>query len=203
MPTPIERPPSLDEEKDRIESIDFPPLTVKFDDVKQTVYVHYPDWTSEITTDDAKLQFDFNNRMYLSTEQRVNTEKYLKVNLLGGSVSFDVDLSRSGCGCLTALYAVLMPASANTDDPFEYCDASKVDGHYCPEFDLMQANKYAYRATPHRCDAADSDGNYQSCDHDGQCSVDILLNEDDNDYGPGDIYTINTEKVFNVDTRFI
>ena len=67
MPTPIERPPSLDEEKDRIESIDFPPLTVKFDDVKQTVYVHYPDWTSEITTDDVTLQFDFNNRMYLST----------------------------------------------------------------------------------------------------------------------------------------
>lgn len=62
--------------------------------------------------------------MYLSTVDRIDTTKYFKVNLLGGSVSFDIDLSRSGCGCLTALYTIGMPAVDNLWDPFKYCDAA-------------------------------------------------------------------------------
>lgn len=56
--------------------------------------------------------------MYLSTVERTDPSKYFKVNLLGGSLSFDIDLSKSGCGCLTALYAVMMPAGDNNSDPF-------------------------------------------------------------------------------------
>ena len=66
----------------------------------------------------------------------------------------------------------------------------------------MEANRHAYRATAHRCDAPSSNGVFKSCDHNGQCSVDVLLNNVDDDFGPGESYTINTEKVFNVDTRF-
>ena len=78
----------------------------------------YPEhWSSAKTYKDA-VSFDFNNRMYLSTVDAIDPTKYYKANLLGGAISFDVDLSKSGCGCLTALYTIRMPAKANTNDPF-------------------------------------------------------------------------------------
>ena len=113
--------------------------------------MHYPEWSEDIITDDASLTFDFNNRMYLSTSSALDTTKYFTVNLLGGSVNFDIDLSNAGCGCLTALYTVAMPAVDNSWDLFKYCDGAGVGGSICPEFDLMEANRFAYRATAHRC----------------------------------------------------
>ena len=140
---------------------DFPAFELYVNDEKRNLYVHYPDWTSVIMTDKDKLSFDFNNRMYLSYVDDTDPSKYFKVNLLDGSVTFDVDLSKSGCGCLTSLYAVLMPAVGNNDDPFMYCDGSKVGGHFCPEFDLMQANKHAFRSNAHSCDAANPAGRFE------------------------------------------
>lgn len=96
---------------------------------------------------------DFNNRAYLSTVDSIDPSAYFKPNLLGGSMEYDADLSQVGCGCVSALYTVLMPGIDNSSDPFKYCDASKVGGHYCPEFDIMEANKYAYHVTGHKCDA--------------------------------------------------
>ena len=164
--------------------------------------MHYPELGDDISTFQDNLSFDYNNRMYLSTVEKIDPSKYFKVNLLGGSVSFDIDLSKSGCGCITALYAVGMPAAENSFSPFQYCDASKTGGYYCPEFDLMHANRHAYRTNAHRCDAPSATGLYSSCDTTGQCAVDILQNEGDYDYGPSYIYTINTQKPFSVNTVF-
>lgn len=146
----------------------------------------------------SSLSFDFNNRMYLSTVDVVDPTKYFKANLLGGGIEFDVDLSRVGCGCLTALYTVLMPAVQNTNDPLQYCDGAQVGGHYCPEFDVMEANKWAYKSTGHRCDAPNSNGVYNRCDHNGSCHVDVLLDKPSNAFGPGASYTVNTELPFTV-----
>mmetsp|Transcript_13782 Transcript_13782/g.17420 ORF Transcript_13782/g.17420 Transcript_13782/m.17420 type:complete len:146 (-) Transcript_13782:934-1371(-) len=140
--------------------------------------------------------------MYLSRSNTLDTSKFLRANLLGGSLKYDVNLSQTGCGCITALYTVLMPAVDNQSDPFKYCDANQVGGHWCPEFDIMEANKYAFRAVGHACDAADSNGVFPSCDRSGQCSIDVLRNSQDNDFGPGFAYTINTDKSFSVETRF-
>lgn len=122
--------------------------------------MQFPDWTSKITTDEKSLTFDFNNRMYLSKIDTVDSGRYFKANLLDGFISFDIDLSKSGCGCLTALYTVAMPAADNLYDPFKYCDAAQVGGHFCPEFDIMEANKFAYRGTAHKCDPPTSEGAY-------------------------------------------
>jgi hypothetical protein len=110
-------------------------------------------------------------------------------------------LSQSGCGCLTALYAIVMPATDNTSDPFQYCDAASVGGHMCPEFDMMEANKYAWRTTGHKCDQ-NSDGDFTYCDRNGQCSTDILLDKPAGVFGPGSTTGIDTNRQFHMKQEF-
>jgi hypothetical protein len=138
--------------------------------------------------------------MYLSTVQSLDTFKYFKPNLLGGSLEFDADLSQSGCGCLTALYAIVMPATDNTSDPFQYCDGAGVGGYECPEFDMMEANKYAFRSTSHKCDI--SNGNYSNCDKNGKCSSDVLIDKPSGVFAPGSSTGIDTNQVFHVKQDF-
>ena len=66
--------------------------------------------------------------MYLATSREddpevVDPTKYFKPNMLGGSFEYDVDLSQVGCGCVTALYTILMPSVDENVDPWKYCDA--------------------------------------------------------------------------------
>jgi hypothetical protein len=140
--------------------------------------------------------------MYLSTVEELDTSKYFRANLLGGKIKYNVDLSQAGCGCVTALYTVLMPAVDNNSDPFKYCDANQVGGHWCPEFDIMEANKYAFRAVGHACDAPDNSGKFHNCDRSGECHIDVLTNNLQKDYGPSITNTINTERAFSVETSF-
>ena len=62
----------------------------------------------------------------------------------------------------------------------------------------MEANKYGFRGTSHKCEPPNEDGIFSECDHSGQCTVDVLTNETENDYGPGSSYTIDTTQLFTV-----
>ena len=130
------------------------------------------------------MTFDYNNRMYLSTADASGSSTLLMVNLVGAVLEYDMDMSQVGCGCLTALYTVSMPGLDNNSDPFQYCDANQVGGYWCPEFDIMEANKYAFHVTGHTCDTPQC-GVFYNCDRGGSCTLDILTNSDDYDYGPG------------------
>lgn len=162
----------------------FPSIQATVDGVPTTLYVHTPSWSEANVTGDS-LSFRFNSRMYLSKSPEIDTANYFTPDLLGGFLTYDIDLSKVGCGCITALYGINMPAVDNTSDPFKYCDANQVGGHWCPEFDIMEANKYAYRGTAHKCETPDASGIFPSCDRSGQCSVDVLTNDAEFDYGPG------------------
>mgnify|MGYP003912383011 FL=1 len=61
--------------------------------------------------------------MYLSESPTLDKSQYYRPNLLGGAFEYTVDLSDVSCGCVSALYTVLMPAVDNNDD-FGYCDAN-------------------------------------------------------------------------------
>jgi hypothetical protein len=92
-----------------------------------------------------------------------------------------------------------MPGIDNNSDPFKYCDANQVGGHWCPEFDIMEANKHAFHATGHKCDEP-TNGVYRNCDRGGQCTLDIWPTHS-NAYGPGGS-EIDTEQPFHVKTEF-
>ncbi len=52
----------------------------------------------------------------------------------------------------------------------------------------MEANKWAWASTPHKCDAPTDKGFYYGCDTGGQCQQNIYDQLAWNGYGPGDQY---------------
>lgn len=102
-----------------------------------------------------------NGRGYISESPSMDfgNPDYFKPNMLGGSIEYDVDLSNHECGCIAALYTVSMPGKRSDGslwmdtDKWGYCDANQVSGNYCPEFDIMEANKWSWATTPHKCDS--------------------------------------------------
>ena len=118
-------------------------------------------------------------------------------------------MSTIECGCIAAFYLVRSPAygtDGNLDitDGMYYCDANMVGGEFCPEFDIMEANKYAYQTTTHTCDAP-SNGHYYNCNRGGTCvtnTVEQWNHQGINNYGPGSQYQINTLEEFHVKLEF-
>jgi len=178
----------------------FPTLSINIDGLERTLYVLHPIWSEGVDTSDYSLNFGFNNRMYLGTVNEVVPSKYFKINMLGAILTYDVNLSKVGCGCVSSLYLARMPREVNVYDPFRYCDANKNEGYYCPEFDIMQANKYSFRATGHRCVKPVND-TYSMCDREGQCHIDAVESKTRQVFGPEK--SIDTTRTFTVVTHFI
>lgn len=113
---------------------------------------------------------------------------------LGKVFSYTVDLSSADCGCIVALYLVAMghnsrPGTCGGDF---YCDANNVCGVACTEYDIMEANKHAFRTTAH----AKTDPNGEGVGLGG--SAEGLKQED---YHPGS-KCIDTNKPFQVAIYF-
>lgn len=149
----------------------FQSLNVEVDGAAKQLYIVTNDGFSGGST----LGVPHNTRGYLAESADGGPESFFRPNLLGGSVEYDVDLSQMECGCIAAFYTVSMPAKdwngnyvAGKDGHY-YCDANKVDGTFCPEFDIMEANKFAYQTTPHSCDSPNEHGYYSNCNKPGAC----------------------------------
>jgi len=153
----------------------------------------------------GQINMPHNNGARFHTADGAHPDSVYSVNWIGGSLDYDVNLSQSGCSCNAALYLVSMPAKDNNgnysggNDGTFYCDANKVNGQWCPEFDIMEANKYAWHTTPHTCDSPTDKGHYNNCDRGGSCFV-KAWERDSNAYGPGK--RIDTNKDFHVKFSF-
>jgi len=114
------------------------------------------------------------------------------VKLLGGSITFTVDVSKLGCGLNAAFYLVSMPAGSAGSNGDYYCDANAVGGTACSEMDLFEANRHAIQITPHRCSGGSCDGN--GCARNTQS-----INKG---FGPDSTFTINSASAFTVKVTF-
>merc|ERR1712216_251255 len=80
------------------------------------------------------------------------------LSYLGKRVQYDVDISTVGCETDTgngqngAFYLVAMPASEPGSDSGDYyCDANDVNGEWCSEIDIQEANLGGWHTTAHTC----------------------------------------------------
>jgi hypothetical protein len=166
------------------------------------MYIISPDWYTP--KGGNTMDIPAGGRSYLSPDNE-NKGVFYSPNLLGGTIEYDVDLSHSGCSCNAALYLISMPAKDWNGVPTAgkggdyYCDANMVGGNWCPEFDIMEANTYAWHSTPHKCDAPNDKGHYNNCDRGGDC---FEIAHGRISYGPGDNFTINTLKPFHIKTSW-
>ena len=86
----------------------------------------------------------------------------------------------------------------NNTDGFWYCDANSPD-NFCPEFDIMEANKYSFRSTIHTCDDPDVNGFIKDCERGGFCPLDQFNYM--GQFGPG-FLAIDTNQPFSVKMEF-
>lgn len=120
-------------------------LQITEDGKPMTLYVAM----SQTMSHDSTMVIPTNARGYLSKTASIDPTGFYRPNLLGGSVEYDVDLSQSNCGCIAAFYLVSMPGKDSNGnywntDGYYYSDANQVDGNYCPEFDIMEANTWSW-----------------------------------------------------------
>lgn len=126
-------------------------------------------------------------------------DAFYKPNILGGAIEYDIDLRNVKCGCNASLYLFQAGKKAGPAGDY-YCDANNENGNWCPEMDMMEANKHAFRMTPHKCDAPNAQGEIFNCDR-GGCGKSIY-SIDPKAYGPGSEFRIDTKKKFHVSISF-
>lgn len=86
------------------------PLRPKLDGVEIDLYMHQTEWSDMDVTDENAINMYNRDRAYLSYAPEPEPFSYFKPNMLGGYMTYDVDISEMPCGCITAMYQVLMPA---------------------------------------------------------------------------------------------
>lgn len=180
----------------------FTPITITVEGEKVTKYIASDGCISK----DSDFLCPEGKRGYIHNTPTFDTAKpdYFFPSLLGKKVEWDVDLSKAECGCIHSFYSVSMPGydeagALDLTDGYGYCDSNygHYGGQFCPEFDFMEANKYAFQTTPHVCDKSNWTGHYASCDGHG-ANINSVDELGDNGYGPGSQYTIDTTKPFHV-----
>ena len=98
--------------------------------------------------DGTSLRVQGNSRVYLvqdaSSLRPWSEHKYVRLPLLGNTLSFTVDLSNVKCNCNAALYLIAPhdPESQGSD----YCDITTGQYGPCVEIDLLESNVEVMRA---------------------------------------------------------
>ena len=102
----------------------------------------------EVSVVGGSIRVQGNSRVYLvqdaSSLRPWSEHKYVRLPLLGNTLSFTVDLSNVKCNCNAALYLIAPhdPESQGSD----YCDITTGQYGPCVEIDLLESNVEVMRA---------------------------------------------------------
>jgi len=201
---------------------DIAPVLVSIDGNRTTLYSVSMDWQTKFVSvtpsgsvaNLSKLSLNGGGRFYVAKNpmpKQLVADEYFQVNLLGKALSYTLDLSNVGCSCNSAFYFVSMPGANKTSIDSRggeyYCGANAGKGgrgNYCPEMDIIEANKFALQSTPHTCDTPiitpDGGKYYDQCDHRG-CFVNSWL-ENNRSMCPSSECIIDTTKPFRHTVEF-
>jgi hypothetical protein len=184
-------------------SLGFPSFQITENGKPKTLYVASNGGAS---ASGNSFTVEWNHRIYLADKNAngFGPDIYYSPNLLGSTVQYDIDLGGFECSCVAAFYLISMPAYDSNQNPTPsssgdyYCDANCITGTWCPEYDIMEANKHAWANTPHKCDPPNGK-HYNNCDKGGNGWH--FHSNCNGQYGPGK--TIDTSKKFTVKHEFI
>ena len=140
----------------------------------------------DLTTQDRAITMGSNNRAFILDFPYDDTCYWAYEHFfLGGSMSYDVDVSQVSCDRAAGLFLVQM------DD--EDCSWFPQPSDYVPQcasLDVMTANKHGFAIEAHPCE-------FGQCDNESLCKA-RFTDEDYWNYGYGADFMINTENPFNV-----
>ena len=165
-------------------------MNISIDKNLYTRYFRSQDW-SECSVNDDAVTLPNNNSIILKNNPYDGDDYDMKPYIRGGAISYNVDISSVGCGCVAGLYAV------QTSDR---CGEAEARGEpTCASIDIMQANHGGFNTAAHPCKNGE-------CDAKSQCQYNMAVEGKatygDGAYGRGGSL-INTNKKFNVKTEFI
>merc|ERR1719369_1288425 len=161
------------------------------------VFLCGPDWAaSNIAVHDNGFTINGNARLYFcsSDTDDWSPDMYWQTNLLDKHFTYTLDLSKVGCQCNAAAYFIDMPGN-NAGSGDYYCDGNMGNGIWCPEYDVLEANKYTIATTLHTC-KGDGNGNWDSCDRSG-CQVNAYY-VDPTIMCPDESCQVNTNNPFTI-----
>jgi hypothetical protein len=160
------------------------------------------DKVSKVEVVNDKINTYLGSRWYFAdrcTAGEYDYKQYRRVNLLGKTMRYSIDVSGLDCGCNAAFYLTSMGHNPNKSDCGDhYCDANNVCGESCAEIDLQEANQYAWHSTLHTW--MDHGGLAKGTGGGGK-HWNGPRDWTDEQYGPG-AKCINTDKPFEVAVSF-
>jgi hypothetical protein len=143
-----------------------------------------------LCTDDSQITLGDDNRAFVLVEPNDSTSaNALKKKYLGGTLTFDVNMSGVGCNCAAGVFLVALD-----DEQCMWDNYSSTNPPQCATFDVMEANNSGFNTASHPC------ANGQ-CDPVSQC-MSKAREFGGMAYGPGSNYKINTTKSYQVMTKF-
>lgn len=164
-----------------------------------------PVYGGSVTASGNSISLSKNARAYISANKcagQYDPSMYMNFKLANKKISYTADISKVPCACNAAFYLVsILPGGSAGDGGDFYCDANGVNGEWCPEMDIMEANVVTSASTPHRCSGT-GPNNWSNCDG-GGCSRNIYKLSGESAFGYGGGHTIDTSKTFRVESSYI
>jgi len=164
----------------------------------QEFYVKgYPTSNSYLETDDRRIYIGMDNLSYIWEEKAEDLDlEFHKTYMhyyLGGSLSFDVNVSQTDCLCAAKVHLYQLDYDGN-------CEFSALeDGAlpHCRQVDILEANIFGLRTGAHPCDPGQENCSYQNtvCKR-RTLDLEALA------YGPGPEFKINLLESYSVKTEF-